>query len=113
MTGAKSQQETWRRALDEFVERLRALYGERLKGVMLYGSRARGDWEEESDIDTLIVLRTLPDFWEARHQISPVASEISLKHDLVITAIPTSETDLQESGSPLFLNIRREGVVVG
>lgn len=49
--------EAERRALDEFVESLREELGEELLAVWLYGSRARGERHEESDIDVLVITR--------------------------------------------------------
>ena len=42
--------------LKELKEGLNRLYGERLKGLYLYGSYARGDYKEGSDLDILLVL---------------------------------------------------------
>jgi predicted nucleotidyltransferase len=39
-----------------FKEIMQELYGERLSKIILYGSYARGDFHEESDIDFLVVL---------------------------------------------------------
>lgn len=39
----------------EFKSALQTLYGERLHGVVLYGSYARGDYDEESDIDLMVL----------------------------------------------------------
>ena len=110
---ASGVQGAWRRALDEFVGRLRGIYGERLRAVVLYGSRARGEGAEDSDIDTLVVLRPLDDFWREFDRVSPVAGELSLKHGVVICTRPTSEEEFSNSGSPFFLNVRREGIGVG
>ncbi len=57
----------WRLALDLFVKELRKAYGERFDAVLLYGSRARGDAEEGSDVDTLVVLDPAEDFWRSSH----------------------------------------------
>lgn len=46
-----------RLALEELKQELVKLYGERLRGIYLYGSYARGDFTEDSDVDVLIVLR--------------------------------------------------------
>jgi uncharacterized protein len=45
-----------RRWIEDFRERLRAEYGERLRDLRLFGSKARGDWHDESDIDLLLLL---------------------------------------------------------
>lgn len=46
-----------RRISRDFAARLRERYGERLERVAIFGSRARGDAHDESDIDILVVLR--------------------------------------------------------
>lgn len=102
----------WRQALEHFVADLRGLYGTRLESVILYGSRARGDGGEESDIDTLVVLDPGANFWSEFDLISPIASRVSLQYDVVISAIPVDSRDFRASGSPLFLNVHREGVRV-
>ena len=48
---------TERRIVAEFAGRVRARFGDRLARVVLFGSRARGDVTEESDIDVLVLLR--------------------------------------------------------
>ena len=45
-----------REALEEMKLLLVRIYGERLRGVYLYGSHARGEATEDSDVDVLIVL---------------------------------------------------------
>ena len=56
----------WQKALDEFVCQLRRQYG----------SRARGDAEEESDIDTVVLLNPSEDFWTEGHvtHLTPLPS---------------------------------------
>ena len=102
----------WRAALDDFVDELKLAYGARLDAVVLYGSRARDDAEPASDIDTLVVLNPRGDFWVEFERISPLASRVSLKHDVVISAIPVDRSELREATSPLLVNARREGLRV-
>jgi predicted nucleotidyltransferase len=104
--------ETWRTALHEFTEDLRALYGSRLDRVILHGSRARGDAEPLSDVDVLVVLDQCPDFWREFHRISPIASRVSLAHDVVLSALPTSVEEFSEADSSLFAHARQDGVPV-
>ena len=44
-------------ALQVHVQELRRIFGDRLERLMLFGSKARGDDHEDSDIDLLAVLR--------------------------------------------------------
>ncbi len=100
---------SWQDALKTFCDRLRNLYGEHLASVILYGSRARGEAKDGSDIDLLIVLKDFKDFWEEFHNISPIAGAISLEYDIVISALPIKKADLERGRSPFILNIRKEG----
>jgi len=103
---------TWELALKQFVDELQELYGARLKQVILFGSRARGEGDEFSDIDVLVLLSPLGDFWQEFSRIGRVANRVSLEHDVVVSAIPAELEEFQRRNSPLFLNVRREGVPV-
>ena len=46
--------------LKQYVNKIKAIYGSHLKTVILYGSYARGDYREDSDIDIMILLRNSP-----------------------------------------------------
>ncbi|MDO8585520.1 MAG: nucleotidyltransferase domain-containing protein [Armatimonadota bacterium] len=89
---------------------LAAAYGERLGEVYLYGSYARGDFTEASDVDILIALRGPVNPHREIGHISVAVSDICLRHDVLITTYPVSDVWLQERMSPLFENIRREGI---
>ena len=43
-------------ALERVKQALTQIYGERLSAVYLYGSYARGDYREDSDVDLMITL---------------------------------------------------------
>ncbi len=103
----------WKSATDMFVAELQKLYGSRLKKVILYGSRARGEANDDSDIDLLVVLQPMGDFWEELHRINPIASRLSLEHDLLISALPVDLDEYEGGYTPFFVNTRNEGVVVG
>lgn len=103
----------WRGALAAFVRELRGLYGDRLQQVVLYGSRARGTAERDSDIDTMVVLDSVPDFWREKARIGPIAGRVSLEHDVVLSAMPVGARELAEPSTALIESVRREGVRVG
>jgi len=101
---------TWDRAVREFRAELQGLYGPRLKGLILYGSHARGEGDSDSDIDLLVILDDFEDFWHEFKLISKMAGALSLQHDVVIAALPIREEDFQRGSSPIILNIKREGI---
>ena len=69
-------------AVSEYVRRLRQVLGYEPIGVWLFGSKARGDSDPESDIDLLVVLETIQS--EARWCIWDLGSDISLEYDVLL-----------------------------
>ncbi len=99
-------------ALDDVKRALAKIYGHRLSGIYLYGSYARGDFTEGSDIDLIIALKGEVNPWQEVNQLSDVLSTICLNHNLLISTYPVSEKWVQGRQSPLFENVRREGILV-
>jgi predicted nucleotidyltransferase len=91
---------------------LRDLYGERLKGVVLFGSWARGEAHPESDIDLLVVLDEVRSRRAELDRMSDVLWRHSLEHGTVVTEIPVSEAEYRESDEPILVRARAEGVAV-
>jgi predicted nucleotidyltransferase len=84
-----------------------------VKHLVVYGSRARGDASEESDIDVFIELEDLTP--QLRKQISDLAWEIGFDEDVVIsTFVATSQaiTDSALAANPILKAIRAEGIAV-
>lgn len=96
--------------LAELGEKLQALYGARLVNVVLFGSQARDDATPESDIDVMIVLRGEVNPFAEIDRTNVIASDLSLKHDTLISTIFVAEDRFQREQSPLLINVRREGM---
>jgi predicted nucleotidyltransferase len=100
-----------REILKEFREEIEKLYGKRLKSIILYGSWARGDATEDSDIDVLIVLERKVIPGKEIDRMIDIITDINLKHGVLISVYPISEEDYSKINSPLLINVRREGVL--
>jgi len=100
-----------KRILDEFKKEIEKLYGKRLKSIILYGSWARGDATEDSDIDVLIVLERKVIPGKEIDRMIDIITDINLKHGVLISVYPISEEDYSKINSPLLINVRREGVL--
>ncbi len=96
--------------LDEFRDRLQGLYGEQLERLILFGSRARGDGDAESDIDVMVVLKGPIDRRSERERTIDIVASLSLEYDNVITPVFTDAETYAESKFSLYRNIRREGI---
>ena len=103
-----------RQIIDAFKNDLKQLYGDNLHSVILYGSLARGEETEESDIDLIVVLKDMENFWEEVGRIDELESRLEEKNsfEVLISAIPLSLKDMGETVTPLLLNVKKEGVVV-
>lgn len=92
--------------------RLEALYGERLAGLYLYGSHARGEANADSDIDLLVALHGNVDAWMEGKRLVTELFDLELETEEIISAHPVSADRLERGDAPLLRNIRREGVAV-
>jgi predicted nucleotidyltransferase len=85
-------------------------YQENLEELILYGSQAKGDARESSDIDVLVVLKKTFSYREEIDRTSQFIADLSLEYDTVISLAFISAQRFQEENSPFLLNVRREGV---
>jgi len=98
-----------RHVLEVFAARIRAEFPD--AQVWAYGSRARGDAQEDSDYDMCVVVEALDERIEDR--IGNIAFEVGWELELLITTVAYRRDQFEHglfSVSPLVLNIRREGV---
>lgn len=99
-----------RQILEEFRQRMMNVLGDDLESVLLYGSHARGDAVEGSDVDVLCIMKKPFDYGDLILRTSEATAEISLKYDVVISTAFVTRADYESKETPFLLNIRREGV---
>ena len=98
--------------LPELRRALEALYCDRLVHLVLYGSQARGDAEEGSDIDVLVVLTGEVSSMVEIERTGDIITELSLKYDELICCVFMDEHRFINRSGPLLRNIRKEGIPV-
>jgi len=98
--------------LAELRRRLEALYGDRLLRVVLFGSQARGDARPDSDIDVAIVLKGRVDPNVEIGRVVPITARLSLDNDVLISCVYVSASRYDAGRTPLYANLRAEGVAV-
>jgi predicted nucleotidyltransferase len=96
--------------LSEFREEIEKIYRKRLKRIILFGSWARGDATDESDIDVLIVLNGKVIIGKEIDRMINIITEVNLKYGVLISVYPISDDDYSTVNSPLLLNVRKEGI---
>lgn len=98
--------------LTDFVQAAKTKYKENLSTVIVFGSRARGDAEPDSDVDVVVVLKNIADYWKLKMEIEDIAYSVTFDKGRVIVLSPAliSEEELLHDSTPLVINIRKEGI---
>lgn len=97
--------------LRRLKEALSEAFASRLRGVVLYGSQARGDAGPDSDIDVLVLLEGPVEFGTdldtSIHAIYPLILEL----ERPIHALPVNHEDYRTGLIPLYHEAQQEGLV--
>lgn len=99
--------------LNEFKNYLIETYHEKIHKIYLYGSYARGDNDEESDIDICIVFNDKKEnIRKYRKEINDIQTDLSLKYEVLISLIIKTKEEVEHRKDilPFYKNIIREGV---
>ena len=98
-------------ALEEAASRLRSDYGDRLRQIVLYGSRARGDAIEDSDVDLLVVLEgPIENSYQEVKHAGAAWGDLLERYGLSFSFQPYTEAEYQAQRRPFIENVHREGI---
>lgn len=99
--------------VENYVQKIRSLYGDRIQQVILFGSRVRGEGNEESDIDVAVIITTEDPL--LRRQLYDIATELWLESEIRISPLIFSAEEYQSylrMGRGIAVTIRDEGVAL-
>lgn len=107
--------EAKRKIIMLFSKEMQRILGKSLKKVILYGSYARGDYTENSDID-IMVLTSLTDteIEKIEAQIYDVVFDFLMDYGVDISVVIKNESQFNYwlGALPFYDNVQREGVVL-
>ncbi|MBI4523768.1 MAG: nucleotidyltransferase domain-containing protein [Deltaproteobacteria bacterium] len=98
--------------LAEIKASLEAIYGNRFKGVYLFGSYAPGEADTESDLDILVVLDDFNHYAGEIDRTGQLIADLSLEHGISISEVFVKEHQWRHGDTPFLLNVRDEAVPV-
>ena len=98
---------------NEYKGHLQSLYGNELVELILFGSYARGDNRDESDMDFAIVLRN-PNTRPTAEIVktSAIGSRLSLKYGIPISSLPITLHKKETSMQGFYQELRKDGIVI-
>lgn len=100
-----------KKAIYALVQHLQADYGHDILKLMLFGSKARGDSNPDSDIDVLVV--TSQRGWPFQSKILRLGARVSLEHDVLFSLCPIEQEDwnsMSQAQHPFYRAIESEGL---
>ncbi len=104
-------EEQVRKALATLKERLTRMLGSSLVKLALYGSRARGDYDPDSDIDVAVIVRGLDG--DLKRRIFDAVAEIEVDQLVALSTLVLSESDylsLLSQERRIAMDIEEEGI---
>ncbi len=99
----------------ELAKIYQEVYADSLVKVVLYGSYARGDFSNESDVDVVAIVKGVRENLQKQlRTVWDASSEMELEYGIIIspTVIPLEEFEKYRDDIPYYRNIEREGVEI-
>ena len=105
--------EAERSVLRELQRRIQQEFPNWAFRMTLFGSRARGDSDPDSDMDVLLEVETERISFAEKQRLRRVAGEVSIDFSVVLSILTSDRRLREERGDfSIFQNIREEGIPV-
>jgi predicted nucleotidyltransferase len=99
----------------KFSQEVKCMLGEKLTKVIVYGSYARGDYRDNSDVDIMILVKLSDEEIRAiKNDIYDLAFDVEMSTGIEISPVIKNEEQYEYwvDTLPFYRNVRDEGVVV-
>ena len=99
--------------MDDYLSGVKRIYGSHLRNIILYGSYARGDYNEESDIDIMILLDLSDEEIKShRKELSNLTFDTNMDNDINIKSIAKNVDHFAKwvVNYPFYANVKKEGI---
>lgn len=101
--------------IEEFTKEVKKVFDDKMSKIILYGSCARGDYDENSDIDIMILTHLSDNEIETvENMIFDIAFDFQMKYFVDISVVVKNEEQFKYwlGALPFYDNVQREGIVL-
>ena len=97
----------------DLVHGLTDIFSDNILSIILYGSVARNDNTDDSDIDIAIIVKNEMDN-STKERFIRWSAELDLRYDRIFSIIDIPEENMKKWGSilPFYQNVQKEGIVL-
>jgi len=110
--GSQYLTRTEKKVINSFVRELREKLGDHIISIRLFGSKVRGDFEKDSDIDIFILVKKKV---EIRDKISDIAADYFFEYNVPLAPVVYSLFEYEKNkklGSFFFEQVEKEGIIL-
>ncbi len=101
--------------VQKYILEIKDILGKDFEQAIIYGSYARGEYQEDSDIDIAIFTpREVQDFYLLIKKISEITFEYGVKYDVILSPVFQNTNNFKRmlKAVPYYQSIEREGIIV-
>jgi predicted nucleotidyltransferase len=95
--------------LKKFKREIKLINGDNLKQIILFGSYARSEAMEGSDVDVILIFKKEPSE-KIKEKIREISNSLSLQYDVVISEFLVTQSEFERYNTPFLMNVRKEGI---